>query len=139
MVRPFRAFRLACRRNGTTPEQCGCHNGNAGMANLTGYIRSLGFKFGMYSSAGVGACDGAHGTSEGFERQDAELFVRDWQSEYVMVDSCGITPKAPPFGPAPGPGAVDQGRWELTKWYNDFDIISTISHAHTSALEKYVR
>ena len=108
---------LACRRNGSTPEQCGCHNGNAAMGNLTGYLRELGFKFGMYSSAGVVACDGAAGTSQGFERQDAELFVREWQSEYVMIDSCGVKPRAPPYGPAPGPGAVDQGRWELTKWH----------------------
>ena len=53
----------------------------------------------MYSSAGVQACDGAYGTSEGFERQDSELFVQEWGSEYVMIDSCGVKPRPPPDGP----------------------------------------
>ena len=34
-----------------------------GMRNLTGYLRTLGFRFGIYTAAGVNACDGAHGTS----------------------------------------------------------------------------
>ena len=72
------------------------------MRNLTGYLRSLGFRFGIYTAAGVNACDGAHGTSEGFEQQDADLFVNDWQAEYLMVDTCGTPPLPPPHGLAPG-------------------------------------
>ena len=33
---------VACRKSGSSPEACGCRNGNAGMANLTGYLRDLG-------------------------------------------------------------------------------------------------
>ena len=88
------------------------------MAIVADYIRQLGFKFGIYSSDGVGACDGAYGTSEGYERQDAELFVREWRAEYVMIDSCGIINKPPPFGPPPG-FVGGQGRWELDQWHNN--------------------
>ena len=40
--------------------------------------------------AGETGCNGARGSSEGFEAQDAALFVEEWQSEYLMVDSCGV-------------------------------------------------
>jgi hypothetical protein len=103
--------------NDSSPEACGCKNGNEGMRNLTGYLRSLGFRFGIYTAAGVNACDGAHGTSEGFEQQDADLFVNDWQAEYLMVDTCGTPPLPPPHGPAPG-YVGGQGRWEMTKWHD---------------------
>jgi hypothetical protein len=103
--------------NYSSPEACGCVNGNEGMRNLTDYLRSLGFKFGIYTAAGINACDGAHGTSEGYEQQDADLFVNDWKAEYLMVDSCGAPAMPPPHGPPPGfPGG--QGRWELTRWHN---------------------
>jgi hypothetical protein len=38
----------ACLRanNYSSAEACGCRDGNAGMRNLTSYLRSLGFKFG---------------------------------------------------------------------------------------------
>ena len=103
--------------NDSSPEACGCKNGNEGMRNLTGYLRSLGFRFGIYTAAGVNACDGAHGTSEGFEQQDADLFFNDWQAEYLMVDTCGTPPLPPPHGPAPG-YVGGQGRWEMTKWHD---------------------
>ena len=103
--------------NYSSPEACGCRNGNEGMRNLTNYLRSLGFRFGIYTAAGVNACDGAHGTSEGFEQQDADLFVNDWKAEYLMVDTCGTPAMPPPHGPAPGaPGG--QGRWEMTAWHD---------------------
>jgi hypothetical protein len=105
------------KNNYSSPEACGCKNGNEGMRIFAEKLRSLGFQFGIYSDAGEGACDGAHGTSELFEQQDVELFVGDWKAEYVMIDSCGITPQKPPLGPAPG-ATGGQGRWELTKWHN---------------------
>ena len=105
------------KNNDSSPEACGCVNGNEGVRNLTDYLRSLGFKFGIYTAAGSNACDGAHGTSEGFEQQDADLFVNDWKSEYLMVDTCGTPPMPPPHGPPPG-YAGGQGRWEMSKWHD---------------------
>lgn len=105
------------KHNYSSPEACGCVNGNEGMRNLTNYLRSLGFRFGIYTAAGINACDGAHGTSEGYEEQDADLFVGDWQAEYLMVDTCGTPAMPPPHGPPPG-FSGGQGRWELTKWHN---------------------
>lgn len=87
------------------------------MRNLTDYLRLLGFRFGIYTAAGTNACDGAHGTSEGFEQQDADLFVGDFKAEYLMVDTCGAPPMPPPHGPPPGADG-GQGRWELTKWHD---------------------
>jgi hypothetical protein len=43
-------------------------------------LRSLSFRFDIYSDAGENACDGAHGTSELYEKQDVELFVGDWKA-----------------------------------------------------------
>jgi hypothetical protein len=53
----------------------------------------------------------------GYEALDAELFFDEWQSEYLMIDGCGVKPRPPPDGPAPGtPGG--QARWEMTRWTN---------------------
>lgn len=53
----------------------------------------------------------------GYESEDAELFFDEWQSEYLMIDSCGVKPRPPPFGPPPNtPGG--QARWEMTRWVN---------------------
>ena len=56
------------------------------------------------------------------------MFFEDFQSEYLMVDSCGLVVKPPPHGPpkdwppcpACGP-RVAQARWEMTKWRNLID------------------
>ena len=40
-----------------------------GIKAVADYVHSKGLKFGIYTAAGVNACDGAHGTSEGFEQQ----------------------------------------------------------------------
>eukprot|EP00947_MAST-08B_sp_MAST-8B-sp1_P005045 g5045.t1 len=89
--------------------------GNPGFVELTNDIRALGFRFGAYTEAGTAGCNGAKGSSEGFETKDAALFVDDWKSEYLMIDSCGIQARDPPNGPPPGyPGG--QARWEMSKW-----------------------
>ena len=64
--------------------------------SFTFYDECLHYTYsGIYTAAGQHACDGAQGTSEGFEQQDADLFVNDWGAEYLMIDSCG-TPTMPP-------------------------------------------
>lgn len=62
-------------------------------------------------------CDGSKGSSEGFEELDARLFFDEWKSEYLMIDSCGVKRRPPPYGPPPGtPGG--QARWEMMLWTN---------------------
>ena len=101
--------------------------GNEGMRRLTDQVRALGFKWGHYTESGTSGCNGAKGSSEGYEEQDAALFFEDFKSEYLMVDSCGIEPRPPPHGPpkdwplcpsdAPGCGPRPaQAQWEMTKW-----------------------
>ena len=89
--------------------------GNDGFAAMTDAVRALGFRWGSYTEAGTTGCNGAKGSSEGYERQDVELFVGEWRSEYLMIDSCGVIARPPPHGPPPHyPGG--QARWELTLW-----------------------
>ena len=91
---------LGGKTGGKTPEQCGCANGNEGLRKLVGSIRALGFKWGSYSNmAGcqVAACDTpalASSAADGFIRQDAAVYLDEWQSDYLMVDSVGVTPPA---------------------------------------------
>jgi hypothetical protein len=95
--------------------------GNDGFTDMTNKIRAMGYKWGSYTEAGTSGCNGAKGSSEGYEEQDAKLFVEEWKSEYLMIDSCGVENRPPPHGPPPGyPGG--QARWELTKWK---DLLST--------------
>ena len=89
--------------------------GNEGFTVMTDSIRAMGYKWGSYTEAGTSGCNGAIGSSEGYEEQDNALFVTQWKSEYLMVDSCGVQQRPPPHGPPPNyPGG--QARWELTKW-----------------------
>lgn len=101
--------------------------GNEGMRKLVDDVRAMGFKWGHYTESGTSGCNGAHGSSEGYEEQDSKLFFDDFKSEYLMVDSCGIEARPPPHGPppdwpdcpanAPGCGPRDaQAQWEMTKW-----------------------
>ena len=98
------------------------------MRALSAEIRKMGFRWGFYTEAGTTGCNGARGSSEGHEEQDAALFFEDFQSEYLMVDSCGLVVKPPPHGPpkdwppcpACGP-RIAQARWEMTKWRNLID------------------
>lgn len=99
----------ACLDTGTnnarTPEQCGCVNGNEGMRVLIREVKQLGFAWGSYNNeAGcmVEACAGPEleqSRREGFVSQDRELLIDDFGSEYLMIDSVGISnPDCP--GPA---------------------------------------
>ena len=87
--------------NPPLPENCGCKNGNEGMRSLTQQIRSLGFRWGSYSNmAGCQTpeCDIPslnQSKYNGFVQQDAALYLDEWQSDYLMVDSVG---NAPPKG-----------------------------------------
>lgn len=101
--------------------------GNEGMRKLVDDVRSMGFKWGHYTESGTSGCNGARGSSEGYEEQDSKLFFDDFKSEYLMVDSCGIEPLPPPHGPPPdwpdcpanAPGCsprAAQAQWEMTKW-----------------------
>ena len=91
----------ACIQAGTndtrTPEECGCVNGNEGMRLLIREVKGLGFTWGSYSNeAGcqVPACAGPEleqARHEGFVSQDRALYIDDWGSEYLMIDSVGIT------------------------------------------------
>jgi hypothetical protein len=91
--------------------------GNEGIRKLAEELRSWGFKWGSYTEAGTAGCNGAKGSSEGYEAQDFALFFGDWRSEYLMVDSCGVVSRPPPHGPPPGyPGG--QARWEMVLWKN---------------------
>ncbi len=102
--------------------------GNEGMRALTDEVRAMGFKWGSYTESGTAGCNGAKGSSEGFEEQDAALFFHDFKSEYLMVDSCGIEVLPPPHGPPKDwPVCPDcdprhaQSRWEMTKWRQMID------------------
>jgi hypothetical protein len=97
--------------------------GNEGMRALASDVRALGFKWGHYTESGTAGCNGAKGSSEGYEEQDAALFFEDFRSEYLMVDGCGIEVRPPPHGPPKDwPVCPDcsprhaQSRWEMSKW-----------------------
>ncbi len=78
-------------------------------------LRQRSFRWGSYTEAGTTGCDGAARSSEGYEHVDADLFLKEWRSEYLMIDSCGIKKRAPPNGPPAGyPGG--QARWEMSLW-----------------------
>ena len=72
--------------------------GNDGMRRLAQDIRDMGYMWGSYTEAGTTGCDGSKGSSEGYEEKDAQLIFDEWKSEYLMVDSCGIKPRPPPYG-----------------------------------------
>ena len=106
--------------------------GNEGMRALSAQIRAMGFRWGFYTEAGTTGCNGARGSSEGYEEKDAALFFEDFKSEYLMVDSCGIVVKPPPHGPPKDwplcPGCSPrhaQARWEMTQWRNLIDAAVT--------------
>ena len=58
--------------------------GNDGFTQMTDQIRAMGYKWGSYTEAGTSGCNGAKGSSEGYEQQDAALFFDEWQSEYLV-------------------------------------------------------
>ena len=70
------------------------------MRALTDAVRSLGFRWGSYSNmAGcqVAACDIPSlksSAATAFVTQDAALYLDEWKSDYLMVDSVGVTAPA---------------------------------------------
>ena len=71
-------------RNATGYLQCDpvrFPGGNEGMRKLTDEVRSMGFKWGHYTESGTAGCNGAHGSSEGYEEQDSKLFFDDFGSD----------------------------------------------------------
>ena len=56
------------------------------MKSLTGFIHSLGFKAGIYTSPGRETCTGMTG-SYGHIVQDAEQFA-DWGFDFLKYDWC---------------------------------------------------
>lgn len=58
-----------------------------GMRYVADKIHELGFKFGMYSSAGKYTCEGYPG-SLNYEDIDADTFVNDWDIDYLKYDNC---------------------------------------------------
>jgi len=58
----------------------------SGMKSIADQIHNLGFRFGMYSSAGVLTC-GRFPGSLGYETQDANLWA-EWGVDYLKYDNC---------------------------------------------------
>lgn len=58
-----------------------------GMRYVADRIHELGFKFGMYSSAGKYTCGGYPGSLH-YEDIDADTFVNDWDIDYLKYDNC---------------------------------------------------
>ena len=63
-----------------------------GMKALADYVHSLGFKFGMYSCAGVQTC-GGYPASYDHEFQDAATFA-EWGVDYLKYDFCNFPANA---------------------------------------------
>lgn len=58
-----------------------------GMRYVADKIHELGFKFGMYSSAGRYTCAGYPGSLY-YEDIDADTFANDWDIDYLKYDNC---------------------------------------------------
>ena len=58
----------------------------SGIQSLASQIHDLGFKFGMYSSAGTYTC-GRYPGSLGYEKNDADLWA-SWGVDYLKYDNC---------------------------------------------------
>ena len=63
-----------------------------GMKDLSDYVHSLGFKFGMYSCAGVQTCAG-YPSSFDHEFVDAQTFA-DWGVDFLKYDFCNFPKSA---------------------------------------------
>lgn len=58
-----------------------------GMRYVADKVHELGFKFGMYSSAGKYTCAGYPGSLH-HEEIDADTFVNEWDIDYLKYDNC---------------------------------------------------
>ena len=75
----------------------------SGMGNLSAFVHSLNLKFGIYTSKGPLTCLGYQKTqpnrpgSCGFEQNDANVYVHEWNVDQVKDDGCGACPQHDPF------------------------------------------
>lgn len=68
-----------------------------GMKSLSDYIHSKGLKAGIYSDAGINTCAsywdkdtiGVGMGLYGNEEQDLELFLKEWNYDFIKIDWCG--------------------------------------------------
>lgn len=68
-----------------------------GLKGTSDYIHSLGLKAGIYSDAGSNTCgsiwdNDANGIGVGlygYEREDAKLFFKEWNFDFIKIDYCG--------------------------------------------------
>jgi hypothetical protein len=127
------------------PAECGCKNGNEGMRQLADDLRAMGYQWGSYnamSGCDNEACNipalaevphthflpchsfshthlkspcAEQAKAQGFVKQDYELFVEEWGSVYVMVDSVADRDPQPAQEPK-HPGDPSQGKYLLTEW-----------------------
>ena len=75
------------------------HSGKfpGGMKGLSRYIRSLGLELGLYTTsgnftcAGVGSNGSRHRGSGGHQREDVDLWIREWGVTYIKHCLCNTT------------------------------------------------
>ena len=68
-----------------------------GLRPVADHIHSLGFKAGIYSDAGSHTCGSRYDNDAngfwaglyGHERQDAELYFKEWDFDFIKIDYCG--------------------------------------------------
>jgi len=65
----------------------------SGIKALADYAHSKGMKFGLYSDAGTGTCQGRPG-SLGYEDIDARTYA-EWGVDYLKYDNCNADPRTP--------------------------------------------
>jgi len=65
----------------------------SGIKALADYAHSKGMKFGLYSDAGSGTCQGRPG-SLGYEEIDAKTYA-SWGVDYLKYDNCNSGPRTP--------------------------------------------
>lgn len=61
-----------------------------GLPSVVDYVHSKRLRWGHYTDAGTHACNGDAPMSEGYEAQDAALFV-SWGADMLKVDACSVT------------------------------------------------
>jgi len=65
----------------------------SGIKALADYAHKKGMKFGLYSDAGYGTCQGRPG-SLGYEEIDARTYA-EWGVDYLKYDNCNPDPRTP--------------------------------------------